>query len=366
MRVGDGESFLVTEDGNDWGPIWSRDGASLYFISNRGGAMDLWVQQIDSKRGPVGTVVPVTVGIGMRSASFSKDGSKLAYSKGRRVSNVWRVPILHDRLATWADAEPVTSEQAYIEELDVSPDGSEFILNSDRAGNLDLWVVPLDGGREWRALTTQRGPDWAPRFSADGEEVVFHSYRDGTRDLFIVPSEGGAVRPLIQSPELEIEATFSPDGQHVAYLHLSSMDLWVVSTEDGSRGPLVEAPNLQVMPEWSPDGNYILYTNVNVALGDTEVWKASSTGENSERVADADGWVARWSPDGTSIYFLRDQNIWMVSATGGDERRLTDLVGKRGELGILSLTTDGRYLYFSWEEDTGDIWVMDIVTDESE
>ncbi len=149
MRVGDGESFLVTKDGNDWSPVWSRDGAFLYFISNRGGAMDLWVQQIDSERGPVGTAVPVTVGIGMRSASFSKDGSKLAYSKGRRVSNVWRVPILYDRLATWADAEPVTSEQAYIEELDVSPDGSELVLNSDRAGNLDLWVVPLDGGGEW-------------------------------------------------------------------------------------------------------------------------------------------------------------------------------------------------------------------------
>ncbi len=56
----------------------------------------------------------------------------------------------------------------------------------------------------------------------------------------------------------------------------------------------------------------------------------------------------------------------MVSATGGGERRLTDLVGKRGELGILSLTTDGRYLYFSWEEDTGDIWVMDVVAEESD
>ena len=100
MRLDDDQAFPVTEDGNNWGPIWSRDGASLYFISNRGGAMDLWAREVDSERGPVGPAVPITVGIGMRSASFSSDGSKLAYSKGRTVMNVWRVPILRDRPAT--------------------------------------------------------------------------------------------------------------------------------------------------------------------------------------------------------------------------------------------------------------------------
>ncbi len=365
MRVGDLESFPVTEDGNNWSPMWSRDGASLYFISNRGGAMDLWAREVDAERGPIGSAVPVTVGIGMRSASFSKDGSKLAYSKGRRVSNVWRVPILRDRLATWADAEPISAEQAYVEELDVSPDGSELVLNSDRAGNLDLWVVPLDGG-EWRALTTHSGPDWAPRYSADGKEIVFHSHRAGTRDLFIVPSEGGVVRPLIQSPEFEIQPSLSPDGQRVAYLHLQSTDLWVVSTKDRSSRPLVEGASMQVMPEWSPDGSEILYTSVDFMGGDTELWKANSAGENAARLAASGGWTARWSPDGSSIYFLRDQNIWTISADGKDERQLTDLVGKRTDHFAVGLATDGRFLYFSWGEDIGDIWVMDVVTDDEQ
>ena len=43
---------------------------------------------------------------------------------------------------------------------------------------------------------------------------------------------------------------------------------------------------------------------------------------------------------------------------------MTDLVGKRGLMGALALTTDDRYLYFSWGANTGDIWVMDVVTDE--
>lgn len=123
---------------------------------------------------------------------------------------------------------------------------------------------------------------------------------------------------------------------------------------------------MQILPEWSPDGRHIVYTNMEVFWGDTEVWKASSAGENPERIAVSDGWVARWSRDGRFIYFLRDHNVWRVSAEGGGERQLTDLVGKRGEMGVLSLTTDGRHLYFTWWEDTGDIWVMDVVSDESD
>jgi hypothetical protein len=40
---------------------------------------------------------------------------------------------------------------------------------------------------------------------------------------------------------------------------------------------------------------------------------------------------------------------------------LTDLEGRRGHLGTQGLATDGRYLYFRWEEELGDIWVMDVV-----
>jgi Tol biopolymer transport system component len=171
----------------------------------------------------------------------------------RPVANAWRVPILRERLATWADAEPISAQEAYIEELDVSPDGTKLVLNSDRAGNLDLCMVPLDGG-EWRALTTHVMPDWSPRHSADGTEIVFHSHHEGSRDLFIVPSEGGVIGPLTESPEFELQATYSPDGKRVAYWNRSAGELWVVSTEDGSGAPLNQAPGTHLFPEWSPDG----------------------------------------------------------------------------------------------------------------
>ena len=41
------------------------------------------------------------------------------------------------------------------------------------------------------------------------------------------------------------------------------------------------------------------------------------------------------------------------------ERQLTDFVGKPGFLESLN-DTDGEFLYFTWREDHGDLWVMDV------
>src|SRR6185295_8247563 len=120
-------------------------------------------------------------GLGIRSAAFSPDGSRLAYSRGGWVRNVWRVPMPSDRPATWADAEQVTSEHAHIEFVDVSPDGALLAVSSDRRGNQDLWLLPAAGG-EMTPLTTDPAPDWDPRWSPDGREIAFYAYRSGNRD----------------------------------------------------------------------------------------------------------------------------------------------------------------------------------------
>ena len=74
--------------------------------------------------------------------------------------------------------------------------------------------------------------------------------------------------------------------------------------------------------------------------------------------------MARWSPDGKVLYFTggeeRAGNLWALSPEDGSEFPVTDLVGRSGTLGY-ALGTDGQYLYFTWWEDLGDLWVMDVV-----
>jgi hypothetical protein len=46
----------------------------------------------------------------------------------------------------------------------------------------------------------------------------------------------------------------------------------------------------------------------------------------------------------------------------GRERQVTNLVGRPGNLDT-ALATDGRYLYFGWGDDRGDLWVMSVSQD---
>ena len=55
-----------------------------------------------------------------------------------------------------------------------------------------------------------------------------------------------------------------------------------------------------------------------------------------------------------------------LSPKDGEEQLVVDLTGRRGRLDRFSLATDGEFLYFSWEEDEGDLWLMDVVMDGSE
>ena len=57
---------------------------------------------------------------------------------------------------------------------------------------------------------------------------------------------------------------------------------------------------------------------------------------------------------------ISTENFWSYIVEDETERRLTEFSGRRGQLGWVALATDGKYLYFTWEEDLGDLWVMDV------
>ena len=191
-----GESIPITEGTSEvLSPRWSSDGKSLFYVSNRGGTRDLWMQELNDDATPQGDPEAITTGLGIRSASFLADGTRIAYSKGGRFANVWRVPIFPDRAATWSDAEQLTFDQAFIQFLDISRDGRRLVVNSNRSGFLDLWTLAAEGG-EMRPVTNDVSPDWWPAWSPDGEEIAFYSNRAGNRDIFVIPRGGGPVRQL--------------------------------------------------------------------------------------------------------------------------------------------------------------------------
>ena len=364
LDIDEGDAEAVTEGRtNVWSPFWSSDGRYLYYVSNRGGSMDLWRQKIREGK-PEGDLQPITTGVGITSASFSPDGTKLAYSRGRLVSNVWRIPILSDRPATWADARQTTFDEAYIEMVDVSPDGTRLVVSSDRAGNPDLWILPAEGG-EMQQVTTDPTPDWAPRWSPDGREIAFYAYRSGNREIWVQSLGGGAARQITKGEADSVFPSWSPDGQTIAFFSFSAgnSDIWAIPTSGGAARRLTEHPDNDFDSSWSPDGKSIAF--ISTRSGASHIWRASADARDPKQLSPVEGRTPLWSPDGNWICFIglgeRAGNLWVVPADGGRARRLTDLAGKRGTLAEDAFATDGRYLYFAWQEGLGDIWVADVV-----
>jgi hypothetical protein len=60
---------------------------------------------------------------------------------------------------------------------------------------------------------------------------------------------------------------------------------------------------------------------------------------------------------------MEHRALWRLSLADGAVTRLTQLQGQRGYLREQFAEGD-RFLYFVWSEDQGDVWVMDVATND--
>jgi eukaryotic-like serine/threonine-protein kinase len=369
LRAADEEAFAVTDETTGaWSPMWSADGRTLFFLSNRGGSVDLWQQRISAQGSPDGEASPLTVGIGMRAAALSADGRTLAYARGRPVANVWRVPILDDRETGWDDAEQVTSDEAFVQTFDLLPDGERLIVSSDRGGSLDLWLVAMDG-TETRQLTDNRGPDGAPRVSPDGSQIAFHSHRQGNLDIWVLPTDGGPSVQLTSNPLSDMFPAWSPDSGMIAYYGQrgGGVNLFVMPAAGGEPRQITMGDVSKYFPQWSPDANWIFFASGTGPSG-RQIFRMPAEGGAPKQVTKAPAYYVRWSSDGTRLYFPGNErgshDLWELTVANGRERRLTQFPPGIGELGSYALAASKTHLYFTLRKDVGDIWVMDVVTDD--
>jgi rubredoxin len=81
---------LTFDDGLQFGPTWSPDGHYIAYSSDRGGKLDIWVQQVSG-----GDAVQVTKGPGHNwQPDWSPDGKYIAYRSERGDGGIYIVPAL--------------------------------------------------------------------------------------------------------------------------------------------------------------------------------------------------------------------------------------------------------------------------------
>jgi Tol biopolymer transport system component len=151
--------------------VWSPDGLTIVFSSNRKGRYDLY-----------------------RKASDGSGAEELLYSDG-------------------LDKDPTSW----------SPDG-KFLLYSatgDPKTGIDIWVLPLAAGAKPYPLLQTPFNESNAQFSPDGRWIAYQSDESGQREIYVVPfgpqeNEQGGKHQI--SSESGVQARWRRDGKELFYI----------------------------------------------------------------------------------------------------------------------------------------------------
>ena len=367
-RVSDGRLVGVSDSLTlNQGPVWSPDGRSLYFISNRHGPRDIYAQRLSGAGEPRGEAVRLTTGLGAHTVSLSHDGKRLAYASLVTESNIWSLTLTGPFPVSVSAAVKVTKGTQSTECVSISGDGKWLFYDSDLGGNMDLYRMSLATGIPER-LTTDPSDDFAPDISPDGREVAFHSWRGrGSRDIYVMPLDGGPVQRVTNTPLQEAVASWSPDGNALAFLEFTTNGaIWIVKRTKGVWGPPVRRLDHGFWTTFSPDGRKLSFSSSLVG-GALAVLPVDS-GPPRILLDGTQGVVADkayWRANGTELVFHgRDARgraaVFSIPAAGGTPRLLAlfddpNISAPRACWGF----ADGR-MYYSADERQSDVWVMEV------
>ena len=206
-----------------------------------------------------------------------------------------------------------------------SPDGKWIAFSSDRNGNLDVFLIPAQGGTA-KQLTTHSADDTVLGWSSDSQSVLFSSNRgeDFMPQLYLVGLEGGM--PVKAGTDMGVQAAYSPDGKKLAYNQKAQVywrkyyrgayqsDIMIMDVAARKFTQVTDFDGLDSWPMWGRDG-FIYFVSDRDGNGLTNVWRVSENGGKADKVTAFKNGDVRWpaiSADGRVIMFEHDFGIWKL------------------------------------------------------
>jgi eukaryotic-like serine/threonine-protein kinase len=169
-------SRLTFSKSHDPAGVWSPDGTSVAFGSNReGGVMNIFIKP---STGAVAEQPLVTSQHFKIPTDWASDGTSLVYDAGGGPTrgDIWVLPLTGDRKPFPFLATPANEWQGRL-----SPDVSWIAYVSNETGRNEVYVQPFpSGGGKWQIST---GGGLQPRWRRDGKEL-----------FYLAPTEGADLR----------------------------------------------------------------------------------------------------------------------------------------------------------------------------
>lgn len=221
------------------------------------------------------------------------------------------------------DFDNTDSRQATVLTPQLSPDGESILF----VALGDVWHMPIGGEPE--QITDDEFHEVDPVFSADGKEIAYASDKAGTQDIYVRSLDSDEETRVTSIDGAEVAPAFSPDGSRLAFQDQDGAT-YVLDREDNNVRELVPEIFGPGRPTWSEDGNTIALAavkefserfregtsqilTVDVDSGE-QTFQAPGEPDSSISTRGDDGPV--WSPDGSSLAFVRNSQLFTMDVDG--------------------------------------------------
>ncbi len=251
-------------------------------------------------------------------AVFSPDGASIVFTSERNGSaDLYRVQ------ADGTGLEHLVDNPAYDDQAAFAPDGKQLVFVSTRAaGTSDLWILDLQTRRA-KALTSGPGGDFRPAWSPDGKWIAFASDRLSNLpfahgrwehlqlvDIFIIHPDGTGLKRITEhgnfcgSPKwfadsrrvlaycMTAEQTL--DNRRVVPEHPEDTRFVAIDIATGSLSDIPAGPGVKFNPSPLP-GDMLGYLRKD---GDQGIYYSNGSRGPKGQIR-----TAAWSPDGKQVVF---------------------------------------------------------------
>jgi len=342
--IGGTARAVTSHPAHDILPVFSPDGRTLAFSSNRHGSYDIYTVPVQGGRPNRLTVDSAAEMV----CGWSPDGKNILYASTRSTAfppsyELYTVPVeggMSRRISAAEGKEGVFSPTgdriAY-----VRGPGTWYRKGYRGSSNDDIWICNADGSNN-RRVTSFNGQDGSPMWSADGQTLYYVSELHGTTANIVRLSLDAGAKPqqvTFHTDDGVRRARISRDGQWIVYE--CGADLWVVSTRPDAK-PRKLAIEVNADDKSNPEQLQI-FTNraTEFSLSADEKFMVFAVhgklfrrkvGPDPKVVQLTDGPFndhgAAWSPDSSKLLFISDRNgqedIYLLEADDAEHPRLTE------------------------------------------
>lgn len=293
-------------------PMWSADGRSIFYMSDRAGAENIWVKPLS---GAPRQITHFRDGRALWP-SISADGRVIAFERNFAI---WKL----DTATGKSEEVPITLRGAVarptmqhlsltnqFRDLALSPDGKKVAFAAH--GQIFAASAKEEGAtiRVTHTSASESGAVWAP----DSKRIVYISDRDGPRHLFLYDFTSNTETQLTHTAQHDVAPAFSPDGKHLAFQR-GTHELRVLDLDSKQEHLLASAqfdPVLFTSDHslmWSPDNQWIAFLQ-NGGKGFVDLFVVRASGGTPQCLtflANTNADSVSWAPDGAAILFATSE-----------------------------------------------------------